>query len=1527
MRFLFLRLPARVLLAAAFVAFAAVLLFFGLTRTQVGRDGLRGQIEQAFSKQFRGSIEIGQLTGNLVYDLYATDVRLRDPQGRVVLEADSVVLEPTWWGIIRRRLVLDEATLIRPRIDLVRSESGRWNLADVFASRKPRTEPGDPLDLSAPAIWLVDATLTTHNEGDPPAAVRKGTLFDYTAATITHLDLRADLDWNRDRHRIRVRHLTAELTEPPLQIRRLEGILDVTDGDVRLRDLVLETDASQIAGDFSLVRSDDAPALFDLSLAPSHVAGGELRRIVPALPLADAVEIAAEVRGPLRDLTVERLTLARGATDLRVEGTLTGLPDSAVFAVTIPRSTVHQRDLDAVWPTLALPDLHGLGTTTLQLDADGAYSSGRFRTNARFTVASDAGRARGTARLRHHPDRPLVYTLDAETDALDPGLLLGDSAWAGDVSGHVTLDGSGTSAESLNGRLQLALAESRLAGRMIDTLTADVTTEGLRLSGSAVLVAGGTLGLDGTVDLTAAPRFDLDLRADAFDLRRLLYGAPPTRLTADATLDGTGTTLDDFRGDLAVQFAPSTITFGGEARPIPAHATTLRLRPTDSEATWFDLDSDLVRVRGAGDVEAGALVALATQWTNAVARTVQTERAKYYHTRPDSLRGTVAPTTEPVDAAPQALTVDVEIRQPDALRALLPGFPAFAPGTALDVQARLAPDSLALTASARGDSLRVPGLFGSAFAATLDFRSGYSRTLLGRSRLDLDLDADTLRIMGGLPIGTTAAFRLRDREGTLSLRRSRLDAPGRLVLDADLAIRPDVNRLTLHLVEVATESQTWRERGTQTVDLYADAIVLRDLVFEREQEGTMPPRLAFDGVLSTLDTDSLHVDAEALDLSELFGLIGKGELFGGRLDAELAVVSALRQPAIVGAATIDRFVFAGRRAGQITLTSQYVPGGDGVAVDLHLMPDGDSLSVVNDLRASGTVRLPGTRDDGSRDPGALDLALDLDRLDLFVFDWLFPSIIDDAGGYAAGTGRITGVPRVPLFDANLRIHDGTFRVPDFGLQLAAEGRVTVDREGFHIRNAHLTDKGGGQGLVRGDILFNDYRFFSFDLAADLAELEIIDVPDSRDLPFYGYIRASGSATLTGPINNVFLRAPDAQTTSDSEMFIPVTQSGPAADAGFLVFADSLGNEPEFEARRSLIAQRPENERAFLEGLEMNLNIFAPPGSTVHLVFDPAIGDVITAVGSAQLQLGIREGEFLTFGTFDVARGDYLFTAGDVFTRRFELAEGGTLQWDGDPIDARLDLPATYRTRASLAGLDLPGLDPRQRVPLVITLDVTGRVTSPLVDLSLALDETNRTVAGAEALRRQLNQSDRQAQYATSVLLTNSFLLAPSENQQTIRDAADELFFTSLSQLVSSRLNLFLNDALGSQNVDVLFGVQQGAAPEDFDLTYGVALRLLDERLIIRGEGIYQRLQDRPVSEELQGEVAVEVRLTPSVSLEVFYRREGDVLLGSGLSATPYGAYGAGVNYETDFANWPALLRRIIGEAAEERDEAASAAPF
>jgi hypothetical protein len=50
-----------------------------------------------------------------------------------------------------------------------------------------------------------------------------------------------------------------------------------------------------------------------------------------------------------------------------------------------------------------------------------------------------------------------------------------------------------------------------------------------------------------------------------------------------------------------------------------------------------------------------------------------------------------------------------------------------------------------------------------------------------------------------------------------------------------------------------------------------------------------------------------------------------------------------------------------------------------------------------------------------------------------------------------------------------------------------------------------------------------------------------------------------------------------------------------------------------------------------------------------------------------------------------------------------------------------------------------------------------------------------------------------------------------------------------------------------------------------------------------------------------------VRLSPRVSAEAFYRREGD-LLGADLTNTT----GVGLSYETVFGSWNALFERFLG---------------
>jgi hypothetical protein len=605
-----------------------------------------------------------------------------------------------------------------------------------------------------------------------------------------------------------------------------------------------------------------------------------------------------------------------------------------------------------------------------------------------------------------------------------------------------------------------------------------------------------------------------------------------------------------------------------------------------------------------------------------------------------------------------------------------------------------------------------------------------------------------------------------------------------------------------------------------------------------------------------------------------------------------------------------------------------------------LVPNGARRIDPNRFFLSGRVRLPNWAQSGPSEQSSavpegetFDVSVDIDRADLFFFRYIFEERVSKIRGYTAGSLHIGGRFRDPVFDADLTIENGAVNLPLFGLRYEVDGPVEVDRRGIHPRGLSVRDD-EGTATIDGSILFNDYQYFSFDLSATLNELTVIDVSQAGDLAFYGDIRASGPLRLTGPLSDATLASDAARTTPDSELYIPVRGQSIEEDAGFIVFADSTGRAPDVETftrRQNILADRPEGVPTFVEGLNLDLNITAPQESTVNLVFDPIVGDVVTAVGSGRVQLQRQEGEFSVFGNFEATSGTYLFTAGEVFVRRFTIADG-TITWDGDPTNARLDLNAEYSTRASPSGL--PGYENyRGRIPVTVKLDITGRVGTPQVNLSLALTRTEeRNLVGSETLDAILNQPARTTEYATSVLLTNTFLLTTESITQPggtdaegandrLTSAGNQLAFNSVSQLVSSQLNRYLGQAL--PNVDLNFGVQ-GEDPDNLDLIYGVALRLLNERLVIRGEGVYTSDDtDTQRPEGPQGEFVVEVRLSSRVSAKVFYRRTGDELT---RNQSLTSSRGAGVSYQTQFSTWRVLFNRLFGWLLPSTEETEDESP-
>lgn len=1581
--------------AVVLTALLGVVLFFALTRTQVGRNELRQEIQRQFNDRFAGTLHIGTLQGNLVNDLFASDIRVQAPSGRTVIAIDSLVARPRWVALFSQQLTFRSISVLHPTLTLHRDAEGQWDVMRAFAQPAARPDSAGSLPAFTLADFRIqDGTVTTTRDGPPPALVDQEWLFDYSTTRVDDLHAHATIEWTPGDELVDILALSGSVPSRDVQLSQLQGqILGSTD-TWTLNQLRLQTADTDLSLDATLARLSSwadlasAPAM-NLDIASSTINFDEIRRIVPRLPLADEITLAAQISGPPSGLVLEAIEVERGASQLNVEGTLTGLPSQLDYELALKDSRLTKADVLAVLPTAPVSTLDLAGPVDVSLYGTGLLPFGsdtlNLRTQTEFTAQSVAGAIQGSFQTTHRPNQQLVYRGNVQTDSLDVSPFPG-FPYASALTGTARFAGRGLARQSADAELDLALNASTFAGRRWDSLNvaAQARQGQFTTTAQAWHPAQGYLRAEGSLDLLQArPSYVATLTARRFNLAALPFNRlPPTQLTGQLETRGAGLSPEEASGRLAVVLDSSNVSYRGTTHFIPPHRTELTLAGRNSGAPRFELTGDVATLRLQGDVAFKPLWALGNLWGRALTAAARQEVNKPYSqplasaappdasgpAPPAGLAPSPAASTEPwrnrarqtlLDAGyPSDLTVETTftIKRADILEALLP----FTPHLHTDLEGQLAvtagADRLVVQSHLAGSTFSIRGLSADSLTVRLDASGTLQAPLAETFTADLNVRSAGARVRGLDLRAPQLTFDFLSRQALLQFESKQDGETGPYRFSATADLLPDRNELTLYDVYLETGGYAWSSTQPSTFDAYADALVIPDLrLTGRHPADDRTQAVRVHGRFSSSPQDTVVAEARNVLLDPFSELANLRRPVGGTVQGQIALAGGWSAPRVSSDLVVDWLSFDRRLLGQLELGSRYVLGSPDVRVDASLrsMPFGaDSLAPAylphrprraeaNRIDLSGRVRVPGVGPQAlapiSSPDDPLDLQLTVERADLFFFEYIFQDLIENVSGHVTGRAQIRGSWRRPLFSADLYAVDGRFEIPRFNLQYGLNGPIGVDSEGIKLNDVTVSGPDEGRAAVSGAVLFNAYQFFSFDLEATLDELRIIDVARSQDLPFYGRISASGPVTLTGPLSGATLRSSDARTTPDSELFIPVKEGDINGETGFIIFADSTGQIPnlrEVSRRDNILADRPEGEPSFLDALDLDLNLLAPEGSTVHLVFDPLLGDVVTAVGSGRIQIQRQEGEFFTYGTLEVNSGEYLFTAGEVFVRRFSI-DGGSITWDGSPTNALLDLDASYRTRASTAGL--AQARDRQRIPVMIQLDITGRVESPRVDLSLGIDSRDRDVSFAgEALQSIFNQpdlatDDLATEYATSVLLTNTFLLttssvsgrqqSPGDAGDRLTDAGNQLAFNSVSQLVASQLNRYLSEAL--PNLDVNLGVQ-GEDPQDLDVIYGVALRLLDERLIIRGEGVYQGDEEqRRRTEGLEGEFVVELRLSRNVSAEAFYRRTGDdILSDQTLTSTT----GAGLSYQTEFTSWRAFFQRLFDWFIPGDDDAPQTVP-
>jgi len=1567
------------------VALAAVLMgvviFVGLTRTQVGRDTIRQQVEAAFNQRYAGQLSIGSLSGTLIDDVVATNVQLRAPSGTVIASVDSVRGTPRWANLLTAELSVRTLRLIRPHLSLRRDSTGTWNVARALRQNTSPSPSAQPLDLSFADIEVQNGRVTTAREGPAPEAVQHHWVFDYTRTQVTDIFLTASARRAGSSSLFDISNASFALPGLSSETSSLQGQLRRTEAGWTLQDFDLSFGATHIRGRATLQndRSDAEPTAFTLEMDRSRLDNDQLRRFVPRLPLAETMTIRGTLKGTPNRLRANDVTVTHNASFATVEGTITRTSEALILDLRLPKSHLVPKDVRSTWPglpTLPSPKIGPIDVNgTLQgTTAQAGGTQRTFDLDARVRARTPHGTVQGSLAVARPRTSPLTYRTALNADSLNLAPLTGRPSLSSRLNGRVEVQGRGTQIDALQGQMDLSLAASRIAGRSLASADGQLKISDDSAEGKLTVRQGegGRLFLKGTAErLGTRPEYTIAASSSDLNLTSLGENLPSTALNARLSVRASGTGWRPLTGTAVVNVDSSHVYRGDSTITVPPHSATLHLADRNADRPRLQVSGSVATLTADGTSLGPSLWTTARTWGRAFRDAVRRIRHK---PAPAKVRASSriplppASSSEPPPlrkerqaalvqgqtSGPLAVQAEVRVHQSKILNAWWPLFPRDTEAVAAEATLTAGADTLHATGHVTAAHLQSGSKEIDDLEVRYEVSSRFRAPLAQSTTVTAEVSAGRMAIGGPPLMNASASLSYGARSGTLRVRADSVGIAESLRLTSDLRITPTTNELRVGRVAVDVNGDTWTNPAPASVFAYSDKLVVTPFVLRKPHPQTPSlQRVRVGGTISAAATDTLSVDASNVYLPPLSELTGLSQVLGGNLNARLRLRSGWGRPRLVGDLSVRRLSFDQRLLGDAQLRVRYSAQSSDLLVDGSLGTDvsnADSLvgpSLVpggirtvdpNSLSLSGRVRLPEwARARSPKRPSAvpsgevLDLSVQVTRADLFFFRYIFEEHVSAVEGHVTGPLHIGGQPRRPIFDADFTIENGGVTLPLFGLEYEVEGPVDVDRTGIHPRGLTIRDD-EGTAAVDGSILFNEYKFFSFDLSASLDGLTVIDVSQAKDLAFYGHIRGSGPLHLTGPLSDATLRSNSARTTPDSELFIPVSSETPEEDSGFIVFADSTGQTPDLRSltrRRNILADRPEGVPSFVEGLNIDLNVIAPSESTVNLVFDPLVGDVVTVVGSGRVQIQRKEGDFSVYGNFNATSGTYLFTAGEVFVRRFSINEG-TIFWDGSPTNARLDLDAEYRTRASPSGL--PGYENyRGRIPVTVLLDITGRVATPRVDLGLSLiRDDQRNLVGSESLDAILNQPTRTTEYATSVLLTNTFLLTTEsiaqpggteDGDNRLTTAGNQLAFNSVSQLVSSQLNRYLGRAL--PNVDLNFGVQ-GENPDDLDLIYGVALRLLNERLVIRGEGLYTGDDpDANRAEGPQGEVVVEVRLSSSVSAKVFYRRTGDELT-QNRSLTR--SRGVGVSYQTQYPTWKSLFDRLFGwmfssdPAPEDEDE-------
>ncbi len=452
-----------------------------------------------------------------------------------------------------------------------------------------------------------------------------------------------------------------------------------------------------------------------------------------------------------------------------------------------------------------------------------------------------------------------------------------------------------------------------------------------------------------------------------------------------------------------------------------------------------------------------------------------------------------------------------------------------------------------------------------------------------------------------------------------------------------------------------------------------------------------------NGTLSSLPEDSVKIDLKDINMGYVFDIanISDDVNFEGDASGTAYACGVLQKPVMNTRLFVKNFSLNHGRLGDLDIYGEWDNDHRGIRLDASIHDADPTPS-----RVTGII-YPLKPESG------LDLQIDAHSLNLKFLEHYMSSIATDIQGRGTGKVHFYGKFKGLNLDGAV-MTDASMKFDILNARFAVKDTIHLAPTGLDFKHMHIADMEGHPGTLNGYLHFKHFKDLHYHFNIEAHNMLVMNTKESSDMPFYGTVYGTGNVSLSGDATRG-LEVNAAMTTNRNTVFTYINGSVASATSNqFIKFVDKTPRRTVQDSVQLVSyfekAQQQYQEEETEQETDIRLNILvdATPDASMRIIMDPIAGDYIHAKGNGNIRTEFyNKGDVRMFGNYNITQGVYKFSLQEVIRKDFVIKDGSTITFNGAPLDANMDIQASYTVNSASLNDLIPSLQEVIRKDFVI----------------------------------------------------------------------------------------------------------------------------------------------------------------------------------------------------------------------------------